>query len=154
MNATLKVIGGPLSGQSVRLIRKLLIGRAEDCDLRLESDFVSNYHCFLLLDEYTLRVRDLGSKNGTFVNGCRIGAHAVILLHDDNVCLGEVNFLIDLSPATELTSPPRMTEASSIGTGGFVNLDDEPIPADDAAIIPPGSDPVSPPQRGGSRCLN
>ncbi len=147
MNATLKVIGGPSSGQSVQLIRKLLIGRAEDCDLQLESDFVSNYHCILLLDEYTLRLRDLGSKNGTFVNGRRVGTSAIILLHDDNICLGEINLLIELSPATEPTSPLRMTETSSTGTGGFVNLDDERIPADDAAIIPPGSDPVGPPQR-------
>jgi hypothetical protein len=55
--------------------------------------------------------------------------------------------LVDLSPATEPTSSPLITEASSTGTGRFANLDDEPIPADDAAIIPPGSDPVHPPQR-------
>jgi pSer/pThr/pTyr-binding forkhead associated (FHA) protein len=148
MNATLKVLGGLLSGQSLRLPRKLLIGRAEDCDLRLESDFVSTYHCILLLDDYTLRLRDLGSKNGTFVNGSRIGTNAIVLLHDDNVCIGEVNFLIDLSPATELNGSPRITEPSSTGTGGFANSDDEPIPADDAAIIPPGSDTVGPPHRG------
>ena len=147
MDATLKVLGGPLSGQSLRLPRKFLIGRAEDCDLRLESDFVSTYHCILLLDDYTLRLRDLGSKNGTFVNGCRIGTNAIVLLHDDNVCIGEVNFLIDLSPAIELNGSPRIAEPSSTGTGGFANSDDEPIPADDAAIIPPGWDPVGPPHR-------
>jgi pSer/pThr/pTyr-binding forkhead associated (FHA) protein len=147
MDARLKVVGGPLSGQSIRLARKLLIGRAEDCDLRIDSDFVSWYHCILLRDEHSLRLRELGSKNGTFVNGCRIGTNAIVLLHDDNVCIGEINFLVDLSPATEPTSSPLITEASSTGTGGFANLDDEPIPADDAAIIPPGSDPVHPPQR-------
>jgi pSer/pThr/pTyr-binding forkhead associated (FHA) protein len=146
MDARLKILGGPLSGQSLRLARKLLIGRAEDCDLRIESDFVSRYHCILLLDEYSLRLRDLGSKNGTFVNGCRIGTNAIILLHDDNIWIGEVNLLIDLSHATEPTTSPRMMETST-GTGVFVNLDDETIPADDAAIIPPCSDPIDPPQR-------
>jgi pSer/pThr/pTyr-binding forkhead associated (FHA) protein len=147
MDASVKLLGGPFSGQIVRLARKLLIGRAEDCDLRIESDFVSRYHCILLLDEYSLRLRDLGSKNGTFVNGCRIGTNAVILLHDDNVWIGEVNLLIDLSHATEPTTSQHMTETSSTGTDVFVNFDDKPIPADDAAIIPPCSDPVGPPQR-------
>ena len=86
----MKVLSGPLSEQSVRLPRKLLIGRAADCDLRLESDFVSNYHCILLLDEYTLQLRDLGSKNGTFVNGRRIGASAIILVQNDTISIGEV----------------------------------------------------------------
>ncbi len=114
MDATVKVLGGPLSGQSVRLARKLLIGRAEDCDLRIESDFVSRYHCILLLDEFTLRLRDLGSKNGTYINGCRIGTNAVILLHDDNVCIGEVNLLIDLSPEAAQAEPTRLrSEADS-----------------------------------------
>lgn len=147
MDARLKVLGGPLSGQSIRLTRKLLIGRAEDCDLRIDSDFVSRYHCILLLDDHSLRLRDLGSKNGTFLNGCRIGSNPIILMHDDNVCIGEVNFVIDLAPAAELSSSPPIAETSSTGTGGFANLDDEPIPTDDAAIIPPGSDPVGPPQR-------
>jgi pSer/pThr/pTyr-binding forkhead associated (FHA) protein len=104
MDATLQVLSGPLSGQSVRIPRKLLIGRAEDCDLRLESDFVSNYHCMLLLDEYTLQLRDLGSKNGTLVNGCRVGTSAIILLHNDTVSIGEVNLLIDLTPKAEPTA--------------------------------------------------
>jgi pSer/pThr/pTyr-binding forkhead associated (FHA) protein len=114
MNAALKVLSGPLSGQSVRLSRKLLIGRAEDCDLRLESDFVSNYHCILLLDEYTLQLRDLGSKNGTLVNGCRVGTSAIILLHNDTLSIGEVTLLIDLTPETKPTGstpgPPQHQE--------------------------------------------
>jgi pSer/pThr/pTyr-binding forkhead associated (FHA) protein len=132
MDATLKVLGGLLSEQTVRLARKLLIGRAEDCDLQLESDFVSAYHCILLLDEYTLRLRDLGSKNGTFVNGRRVGTSAIILLHDDNVCIGEVNLLVDLTlglDGAELIPPPTASR---------------PAPP---SIFPQASDPVRPPQR-------
>ena len=109
MDAKLKIHSGLASEQTVRLARKLLIGRAEDCDLQLESDLVSSYHCILLLDEYTLRLRDLGSKNGTFVNGRRVGTSAIILLHDDNVCIGEVNLLVDLTlglDGAELIPPP------------------------------------------------
>lgn len=51
-----------------------VIGRAADCDLRLPSQFVSRHHCELLVDhrEHAVRVRDLGSQNGTFVNQGRV----------------------------------------------------------------------------------
>ena len=47
-----------------------MIGRGEDCDLRLQNRFVSRHHCELIVDDrdQVLRVRDLGSQNGTFVN--------------------------------------------------------------------------------------
>jgi pSer/pThr/pTyr-binding forkhead associated (FHA) protein len=47
-----------------------VIGRADDCHLQLDCDFVSRHHCGLIVDqrEQTICVRDLGSRNGTFVN--------------------------------------------------------------------------------------
>lgn len=47
-----------------------VIGRAKDCHLQLASSFVSRHHCELIPDESNraVRVRDLGSQNGTFVN--------------------------------------------------------------------------------------
>jgi phosphoserine phosphatase RsbU/P len=47
-----------------------VIGRAGDCDLQLQSEFVSRHHCELLPDHrgQVVRIRDLGSQNGTFVN--------------------------------------------------------------------------------------
>jgi pSer/pThr/pTyr-binding forkhead associated (FHA) protein len=49
---------------------EFVIGRAEDCHLQLPSRFVSRHHCELIVDErdHRVRVRDLGSQNGTFVN--------------------------------------------------------------------------------------
>src|SRR5271163_1070984 len=135
MNAAMKVLSGSRSGQSVRIPRKLLIGRAADCDLRLESDFVSNYHCILLLDGYTLQLRDLGSKNGTLVNGCRVGTSAIILLHNDTMSIGEVTLLIDLTPEAEPTgSRPEAESASTRSDGaGFLDSDqfDPPLQKED-----------------------
>ena len=47
-----------------------MIGRAEDCDLRIQNRFVSRHHCELVVDhkDRIVRVRDLGSQNGTYVN--------------------------------------------------------------------------------------
>jgi len=53
------------------------IGRARDCDIRVPADnghiHVSRHHCLLEVDPPTIRVRDLGSLNGTFVNGDVVG---------------------------------------------------------------------------------
>jgi FHA domain len=98
MDARLRILSGPHAGETVDIGRgKLLIGREEDCHLRPESEFVSRHHCVLLLDDYTLRIRDLGSKNGTFVNGRRVGTNETILLHDDMISIGEMIGQIDLS---------------------------------------------------------
>ena len=102
MDAKLRVVQGPFAGETIRVPRgKLLIGREKDCQLRLDSKSVSPHHCVLLLDDYTLRIRDLGSKNGTIVNGDRIGTHEAILLHDDKVSIDQLTFHIDLSQSAD-----------------------------------------------------
>jgi eukaryotic-like serine/threonine-protein kinase len=54
-----------------------ILGRANDCVPRLPSDeyhgTVSRHHCLLDINPPDVRVRDLGSLNGTFVNGEKIG---------------------------------------------------------------------------------
>lgn len=48
------------------------IGRASDADVRLQDPYVSRWHCQIMDADGAAVVRDLGSKNGTFVNGNRI----------------------------------------------------------------------------------
>ncbi|HWG27904.1 protein kinase domain-containing protein [Actinospica sp.] len=54
-----------------------LIGRGEDCSPRLPNDehhrSVSRHHCMLDINPPDVRIRDFGSRNGTFVNGAKIG---------------------------------------------------------------------------------
>src|SRR5262245_57603572 len=53
------------------------VGRAPDCDIPLPANLlhadVSRRHCGFEIDPPAVRVRDLGSFNGTYVNGERIG---------------------------------------------------------------------------------
>ena len=51
---------------------QVLIGRDRSCALRLDDPTVSRRHCLIAGGEVA-RVRDLGSLNGTFVNGQRVG---------------------------------------------------------------------------------
>ncbi len=54
-----------------------IVGRDQDCDIQVPSDDkhlnISRHHCLLLINPPRVRVRDLGSMNGTFVNGVPIG---------------------------------------------------------------------------------
>jgi pSer/pThr/pTyr-binding forkhead associated (FHA) protein len=113
MHAKLKVLSGPASGATIPVLHgKLLVGREEDCQVRLESEFVSRHHCVLLMDDYTVRIRDLGSKNGTFVNNNRVGTHETILSSGDIVSIGEMVCYIEFSTpetATE-TSPAAQVQ--------------------------------------------
>jgi pSer/pThr/pTyr-binding forkhead associated (FHA) protein len=50
-----------------------VIGRGDDCPLQVPAMEVSRHHCLLEIDPPKVRIRDLGSFNGTFVNGMMIG---------------------------------------------------------------------------------
>jgi serine/threonine-protein kinase len=54
-----------------------IVGRAPDCDIALPTDLlhrdISRHHCSFEIDPPTVRVRDLDSLNGTYVNGEKIG---------------------------------------------------------------------------------
>lgn len=158
MDARLRVVRGPHSGETIRVRQgKLLIGREKDCQLRLDSKLVSPHHCVLLLDEYTLRIRDLGSKNGTIVNGHRIGTHESILLHDDKVSIDQLTFQIDLSQSADgvastaaeaqpFVSPNALDETGII-EGDTVQIDSTKVVQPVSPRLP-SLDPQSAPEAG------
>ncbi len=70
LTAVLKVVGGSNDGRLIPLTtERFLIGREQDCQLRPNNEMVSRHHCAISVDDYTVRIRDLGSTNGTSVNG-------------------------------------------------------------------------------------
>jgi pSer/pThr/pTyr-binding forkhead associated (FHA) protein len=134
MRVKIRFTGGSLGGRTIEVDQaKLVIGREEDCHLRPDSEFISRHHCALLLDDYTLRIRDLGSKNGTFVNGRRVGAGDTILLQDDVVSIGEMTLLIDFNQSHATKQPfasplsPAM-EGTGIYEGHTERASVEPAP--------------------------
>ena len=62
------------SGDIVDPSPNCLVGRALSCELRLPDPVVSNEHAMLYWSGAAWEVRDLGSRNGTFVNGQRLEA--------------------------------------------------------------------------------
>ena len=73
MQVKLKILKGPSQGKELKISRaKFIIGRGDDCHLRVRSDKISRQHCQIDVEGAKVVVRDLGSRNGTLVNGERI----------------------------------------------------------------------------------
>ena len=76
---TLTITAGNLKGKEFSFDTRTtcIIGRAKDCHPKIPDDekhrTISRYHCLLDINPPDIRVRDFGSKNGTFVNGEKIG---------------------------------------------------------------------------------
>ena len=101
MEAQFTVLSGPFRGQTFPIPRgKFILGRETDCHLVLDNNSVSRHHCVLLLDDYTLRIRDLASKNGTFVNRDQTRLGERILIHGDTVRVGDMVIRVELESAS------------------------------------------------------
>jgi pSer/pThr/pTyr-binding forkhead associated (FHA) protein len=73
MQVKLRVMRGAHAGREISLTAaKFTIGRGEECQLRPRSEAVSRRHCILSVEGNEALVEDLGSKNGTLVNGQRV----------------------------------------------------------------------------------
>ncbi|HEY3451016.1 MAG TPA: sigma 54-interacting transcriptional regulator [Myxococcales bacterium] len=81
---------GPRRGLSRDLEKRLLIGRSLEADLQLIDDKASREHCVIEAagDGGAFAVRDLGSRNGTFLNGAALAAPAT-LKAGDQIGVGE-----------------------------------------------------------------
>jgi pSer/pThr/pTyr-binding forkhead associated (FHA) protein/anti-anti-sigma regulatory factor len=80
------------------------IGRDETCLLRPMSGLVSRHHAELAHVEGRVIVRDLGSRNGTMVNGQIIRGAECVLRHGDTLTIGPLDFKVRIRPA-EVDSP-------------------------------------------------
>src|SRR6201993_772373 len=68
----LVVHGRPLGKALLFPSGEFVFGRGEECHVRPNSDWVSRQHCLLRVAEDGVHLRDLGSRNGTLVNGARV----------------------------------------------------------------------------------
>jgi eukaryotic-like serine/threonine-protein kinase len=112
---TLTATEGPFEGSDFEFSGRTLctIGRSRDCNLCLTTEVpdltISRRHCLLEIDPPVVHLHDLGSRNGTFVNGEAVGQRrprtsppeappadtsSRTLLNGDYIRLGGTTFLV------------------------------------------------------------
>ena len=89
----------PVRGKAYALPGNVVIGRDEQCDIIVDSPLVSRRHAEIEVTGRWVRIRDLGSSNGTFVGDRQITDQ--ILANGDVVRFGRVEFLYEDPAATE-----------------------------------------------------
>ena len=81
---------------SGRTSPEIVIGRSSELDMVLVEDMVSRKHAKIVTDEKTVTIEDLGSTNGTFVNGVRLDRPRK-LVDGDLVRIGETELRFEQS---------------------------------------------------------
>lgn len=85
------------------------LGRGPECHIRFNSDWVSRQHCQIRFTRDALFVRDLGSRNGTLVNGRLITAEEK-LGEGDQIQIGPLVFEVRASPPAAVPDLPHLGE--------------------------------------------
>jgi pSer/pThr/pTyr-binding forkhead associated (FHA) protein len=128
MDMKLRVDSGKNAGQEIRVPgKKFIIGRGDDCQLRAGSDMISRHHCQLVVEDSYAAVRDLGSRNGTFVNGQQITGE-VQLKPGDKLRVGPLQFEIVLAAGlTGKKHPPvkGVREAAARSANSATHTEDD-----------------------------
>ena len=131
------------------------VGSSEAVPIQLPFVGVSKLHCVLQAQESSLRIADLGSSNGTYLNGQRIGRDFVNVPADSDIEIGSVHILVgavrrEAKPAhtTSFQMPPppavpadpeQLRSICGIGpymAGAIASIAfDIPVPAVDGNVI-------------------
>lgn len=110
MRAHLIPLGG--EGHPIQISKDVtLVGRQEDlCDVCLERSSVSKMHCLIVRTDGLLFIRDLGSTNGTKVNGQRVVRGA--LLPGDELAFAGEKFRVEMGPGEPDVEPAGQDESA------------------------------------------
>jgi predicted component of type VI protein secretion system len=129
MNYVLQVVRGRSASTTLKLADGVTsIGRHDNCLIRIKSSQVSRRHCEVIEVADKIAIRDLGSSNGTFVNGKKISGQQV-LKHGDELTLGAVTLRVaklgqPASPAPQ-GAPDVAPKATDTAVVDAI-VDDEP----------------------------
>lgn len=118
----------------------LVVGRKNSCELRIPLSSVSRQHCEITLDGDAVKLRDLGSSNGTYHNSIRV--QEAELTAGDEVVVGPVVFTLVVDGVPQDIQPVRTIlgggGASSAGgssqDSGATLPAEQPMAAEDSAV--------------------
>jgi pSer/pThr/pTyr-binding forkhead associated (FHA) protein len=109
---TLRFISGKYQGGEfpLRPNREIVIGRSSDLDMVLVEDMVSRKHAKIVTDDGSISIQDLGSTNGTFVNGEKI--RTVRLKEGDRILIG-TSIIKLVATNSETLQAPSLSETEA-----------------------------------------
>ena len=88
-----------------------VIGRRHSCDLCIPLMSVSRRHCQLNCDNKVLKIRDLNSRNGTYLNGKRIDE--AVIQAGDSIKIGPLTFVLQIDGQPQTIAEPASSAQSS-----------------------------------------
>ena len=101
-------------GDPIPLLKdEVVIGRRPTCDIQLDFENVSGKHCVLRMVNHVWHVRNLGSTNGTSMNGQRLSGEAG-LMPDDELGIATHYFTIDYDPVAPVMTSKMVLEEEMI----------------------------------------
>lgn len=111
MQVVLRVVGGKNDGREITIaVPRFIIGRGDTAHLRPSSDLVSREHCAIVVGEDgSVTISDLGSRNGTFVNGNQLAAEHVAE-SGDSLRVGRLQFEVVIDPVKAGTKKPKVAD--------------------------------------------
>ena len=116
----------------------LIVGRAPTCDLPVFDPTISRRHAEVVADGDGVRIRDLGSSNGTFVNGAKLEQGTAAL--EDLIAFGKVPFrLTHYEPPVQAPLPPPLDSPA-----GATIVRQIPMRDSNAALASLGAPPTAP----------
>lgn len=113
---------------------KCVVGRDTAADLRIPVGIVSRHHCEFRVEDDEVVLRDLGSSNGTFLNGKRVTE--ATLGAGDLVRVGPTTFTVVVDGIPDVVTPPD--EGEGVGSDGS-SMMDQPVRASAPAAAAVGA---------------
>lgn len=105
------VLAGAKEGTQIPLKKsKFIIGRSSECTLRAASDAISRRHCAILRTKDGWVARDLGSRNGTYLNDEKIESPSPLSVGDE-LRIGPLKFRVDASDKAKASESDRATKS-------------------------------------------
>jgi len=125
MHVTLVMLEDGRRGREILLRRpEVVIGRAKGCKVRITSADVSRQHCRLTITPGCVTVQDLGSVNGTLVNG-RLCQGIQSLLPYDQLQVGPVTFRVEFDPLAVEPAKAPVADELTVEPEDLIEFDDD-----------------------------
>src|SRR5262245_46322660 len=107
------------------------LGRREDNDFQIDDATVSSVHCEIRVNGDSVVVRDLGSSNGTFINGEPVREETLEI--GETLTLGEVDMVLETTPVVvaipQIDEPPKVPVPTILPDGSEACLNHPGKPA-------------------------